>query len=109
MRILGLKCRNLGKFRDKKMAKARDIIKKAVALGYKERRDNAPKVLAAGRGETASKIIQLAREHGVPIREDEDLVEVLSKLDLGDEIPQNMYKAVAEVFAFIYQMANRKA
>ena len=90
------------------MAKARDIIKKAVALGYQERRDNAPKVLAAGRGETASKIIQLAHEHGVPIREDEDLVEVLSKLDLGDEIPQNMYKAVAEVFAFIYQMASRK-
>ena len=83
------------------------ILKKAVALGYQEQLDNAPKVLATGKGETASKIIQLAKEHGVPIKEDEDLVEILSKLDLGDEIPQNMYKAVAEVFAFIYQMANR--
>ncbi len=89
--------------------KSESILKKAVALGYQERLDNAPKVLATGRGETASKIIQLAKEHGVPIKEDEDLVEILSKLDLGDEIPQNMYKAVAEVFSFIYQMANKGA
>ena len=88
------------------MAK-QSILKKAVALGYQEQLDNAPKVLATGKGETASKIIQLAKDHGVPIKEDEDLVEILSKLDLGDEIPQNMYKAVAEVFAFIYQMANK--
>ena len=53
-------------------------------------------------------MIQLAKEHGVPIKEDEDLVEMLSKLDLGDEIPQNLYKAVAEVFVFIYQMANKQ-
>lgn len=83
-------------------------IKKAVALGYKEELHNAPKVLATGKGETATKMISLAKEHGVPIKEDEDLVEILSKLDLGDEIPQNMYKAVAEVFAFVYQMANKK-
>lgn len=89
------------------MAKNKDL-KKAVALGYKERLDNAPKVLATGKGKQASKMIQLAKEHGVPIKEDEDLVEMLSKLDLGDEIPQNLYKAVAEVFVFIYQMANKK-
>ena len=73
------------------MAKNKDL-KKAVALGYKERLDNAPKVLATGKGKQASKMIQLAKEHGVPIKEDEDLVEMLSKLDLGDEIPQNLYK-----------------
>lgn len=82
-------------------------IKKAVALGYDEGKNVAPKVLATGKGESAAKMISLAKEHGVPIKEDEDLVELLSKLDLGDEIPPNMYKAVAEVFAFIYQMANK--
>ena len=87
---------------------AKDKMKKAVALGYKEAVYNAPKVLATGKGKQATKMINLAKEHGVPIKEDEDLVEILSKLDLGDEIPQNMYKAVAEVFAFIYQMANKK-
>lgn len=89
------------------MAKLRDRIQKAVALGYKEELHNAPKVLATGRGETAAKMISLAKEHGVPIKEDEDLIELLGKLDLGDEIPPNLYKAVAEVFAFIYQMANK--
>lgn len=88
------------------MGKIKKSIKKAVALGYKKDQQNAPKVLASGKGESASKIISLAKEHGVPIKEDEDLIEILSKLDLGDEIPPNMYKAVAEVFAFIYQMVN---
>lgn len=85
---------------------AKKSIKKAVALGYDQQRNSAPKVLASGKGESAKKMISLAKEHGVPIKEDEDLVEILSKLDLGDEIPENMYKAVAEVFAFIYKMAN---
>lgn len=89
------------------MPKNKDI-KKAVALGYNKETLSAPKVLATGKGEQATKMINLAKEHGVPIKEDEDLVEMLSKLDLGDEIPQNMYKAVAEVFAFIYKMANKK-
>lgn len=79
-----------------------------MALGYKKEVNNAPKILASGKGESAAKMISLAKEHGVPIKEDEDLVEILSKLDLGDEIPPSMYKAVAEVFAFIYQMANKK-
>ncbi len=85
-----------------------DKRKKAVALGYKKEKNAAPKILASAKGEGAAKMISLAKEHGVPIKEDEDLVELLSKLDLGDEIPSSMYKAVAEVFAFIYQMANKK-
>ncbi|WP_286005444.1 FlhB-like flagellar biosynthesis protein [Campylobacter avium] len=90
------------------MAKEVQKRKKAVALGYKKEVNNAPKILASAKGESAAKMISLAKEHGVPIKEDEDLVEILSKLDLGDEIPPSMYKAVAEVFAFIYQMANKK-
>ena len=88
--------------------KAKEKKKKAVALGYNKEKNSAPKILATGKGESAAKMISLAKEHGVPIKEDEDLVELLSKLDLGDEIPPSMYKAVAEVFAFIYQMANKK-
>lgn len=83
-------------------------IKKAVALGYKKDEQNAPKILANAKGENASKIISLAKENGIPIKEDKDLVEVLSKLDLGDEIPPNMYKAVAEIFAFLYKIANEE-
>lgn len=82
-------------------------VKKAVALGYDMQTQNAPKVLAAGKGETAQKIITLAKENGIAIKEDKDLVEILSKLDLGDEVPPNMYKVVAEIFSFIYQMSNK--
>ncbi|EAH9073506.1 type III secretion system protein, partial [Campylobacter jejuni] len=67
------------------MSKIKRSIKKAVALGYQKEKNSAPKVLASGKGESAAKIISLAKEHGVPIKEDEDLIEILSKLDLGDE------------------------
>lgn len=82
-------------------------IKKAVALGYNRQKDNAPKVLATGKGKVASKIINLAKEHEIPIKEDEDLVELLSKVDIHQEIPQNLYKAVAEIFSFLYKVTNK--
>ncbi len=78
-------------------------IKKAVALGYNKERDNAPKILASGKGELANNIIQVAKEHNIPIKEDKDLVEILSKIDINQEIPPNLYKAVAEVFSFLYR------
>ncbi len=81
------------------MSKIKRSIKKSCSSRLsKKKKNSAPKVLASGKGESAAKIISLAKEHGVPIKEDEDLIEILSKLDLGDEIPPNMYKAVAEVF-----------
>ncbi|ASM34767.1 FlhB domain-containing protein [Campylobacter sputorum subsp. bubulus] len=82
-------------------------IKKAVALGYNREKDNAPKVLATGKGEIATKIINLAKEHKIPIKEDTDLVELLSKVDINQEIPQNLYKAVAEIFSFLYKITNK--
>lgn len=91
----------------KKYEQDKKINQKSCRSRLSKRKNSAPKVLASGKGESAAKIISLAKEHGVPIKEDEDLIEILSKLDLGDEIPPNMYKAVAEVFAFIYQMANK--
>lgn len=81
--------------------------KKAVALRYEPNKDNAPKVVAKGRGYIADKIIQIARQHGVPLREDETLVEILSKLDLYEEIPVEIYKAVAEILAFIYRLKSK--
>ena len=79
-----------------------------MALGYNRQKDNAPKVLAAGSGEVAKNIINLAKSHDIPIKEDADLVEVLSKVDLNEEVPPNLYKAVAEIFSFLYQMTNKK-
>ena len=82
--------------------------KKAVALGYNRAQDNAPKVLASGAGEIANKIISLAKEHDIPIKEDPDLIEILSKVEVDQEIPPNLYKAVAEIFSFLYKITNKK-
>jgi flagellar biosynthesis protein len=81
--------------------------KKAVALRYDTSRDSAPKIVAKGAGALAEKIIALAKEHGIPIQEDADLVEVLAKLNLNADIPPDTYLVVAEILAFIYR-ANTK-
>ena len=65
-------------------------------------------MLATGSGEVAKNIINLAKSHDIPIKEDADLIEVLSKVDLNEEVPPNLYKAVAEIFSFLYQMTNKK-
>ena len=76
----------------------------AVALKYNREKDQAPRVTAKGEGKTAQKIIELAESHEIPIKKDEDLVELLSKVELDKEVPAEMYKAVAEVFSFIYNV-----
>ncbi len=83
----------------------RDKQRKAAALKYQRGSQAAPAVVAKGKGAVADRIIALAREHGVPIREDRNLVEALSTLDLDSEIPPELYKAVAEVLAFIYRLS----
>ncbi len=79
-------------------------IKKAVALKYKAGDSSVPKVAATGKGLIAEKIIELAIKHGIPVKDDPDLVEVLSKLEINDEIPATVYVAVAELLAFVYSM-----
>ncbi len=79
-------------------------VRKAVSLKYDPGKDQAPKVTAKGQGIIAEKIIALAKEHGIPIREEPDLVEVLSKLDLDQEVPPEAYILVAEILAFVYRM-----
>lgn len=80
--------------------------KRAVALRYDSKQDGAPTVVAKGKGAVADRIVALARENDVAVREDPALVTVLSKLDLDREIPPQLYAAVAAILAFLYR-ANR--
>ena len=82
-------------------------IKKAVALRYRPQQEDAPKVTAKGMGRAADKILELAEEYGVPIEQDPDLVEVLAQVELDEEIPQQVYLAVAEILSFIYRTNDR--
>jgi len=77
----------------------------AIALEYDGA--NAPTVTAKGMGELADKIIALAKEQNIPLHEDKGLVEVLAEIKLGDEIPENLYRAVAEVIAFAYILTGK--
>jgi flagellar biosynthesis protein len=86
----------------------KNFTQKAVALKYDIEKDNAPKITAKGKGETASNIIKIAKEHDIPIKEDPDLIELLSQIDIDKEIPASMYRAVAEIFSFIYDLSNNK-
>jgi flagellar biosynthesis protein len=82
--------------------------KKAVALRYKPDDDHAPRVTAKGTGRLAEQIIEMARKHGIPVKDDPDLVEVLSRLDLHDQIPPELYVVVAELLAFVYRLNQEK-
>ncbi|MBA3005640.1 MAG: EscU/YscU/HrcU family type III secretion system export apparatus switch protein [Proteobacteria bacterium] len=77
---------------------------KAVAIVYDAEKSSAPRVVASGKGEIARKIIETAREAGIHIQEDPDLVELLAKVPLGQEIPAELYRTVAEVLAFVYKV-----
>jgi flagellar biosynthesis protein len=77
----------------------------AVALHYD--RTGAPRVVAKGRGSIGEKIIELAKAHDVPIEENALLAGALSNVELGDEIPEELYKAVAEVLIFVLRLSGR--
>lgn len=77
----------------------------AVALEYDG--SNAPRVSASGVGKIAEEILKIANEHGVPLQQDNELVSVLAELGLGDEIPENLYRVVAEVIAFAYILTGK--
>jgi flagellar biosynthesis protein len=73
----------------------------AVALQYDKHEVPTPRVIARGRGATGNAIVALAREHGIPIEENAPLAEALSQVEIGDDIPEALYRAVAEVLVFI--------
>ena len=91
-----------GKEIEKKERKE-DKVKTAVALAY-EAGDAAPKILATGKGELAERIIEKGREGNVPLYKDNKLAKTLSKLEIGDMIPPELYEVVAEILVFVDDM-----
>jgi flagellar biosynthesis protein len=81
--------------------------KKAAALKYRHRVDRAPTLVAKGQGLIAERIIEIAQKHNIPLKRDPALIEVLSELDLDQEIPPELYRAVAEVLAYVYKMTKK--
>ncbi len=80
----------------------------AVALGYDAEKDSAPRVLASGQGAVAEKIIALARQNGILIKEDPLLVAALAVLEVDTLIPPELYSVVAEVLAYVYRVQQRQ-
>ena len=80
---------------------------RAVALVYDKTKSAAPQVVAFGKGKIAEKIIETAKESGVYIKEDADLLELLAKVPTGETIPVELYQAVAEILAFVYRVNNK--
>lgn len=80
----------------------------AVALRYDMEAGGAPHVTAKGRGLIAEQILEIAREHDVHIHHSPELLEVLIRLELGDEIPESLYRAIAEIIAFTYELAQSR-
>ncbi len=89
--------------RDKEIHKERT----AVAIAY-EPGDRAPKILASGKGAVADRIIEKAKENDVPFYKDNKLAETLSKLEIGDSIPPELYEVVAEILVFVDDMNRMK-
>lgn len=78
----------------------------AIALNYDG--ENAPRLTAKGQDELAKRIVELAQEHDVPLHQDPQLAAVLAQIPLGEEIPEALYRAVAEVIAFAYMVSGKR-
>lgn len=90
------------------MEKEKEKVKTAVAIAY-EPGEEAPKILATGKGHVAEKIIEKAKEEDVPFYKDSKLAATLSKLEIGDMIPPELYEVVAEILVFVDNMDRLKA
>ena len=87
----------------------KEKVKTAVALAYDPNEDGAPKVVASGKGALADKIIEKAQESNVPVHVDDKLADTLSRLEIGEMIPPELYEVVAEVLVFVDAMDKIKA
>ena len=76
----------------------------AIAIKYDSETDNAPVITAIGVGQKAEKIKELASEHGIPMYEDQNLVQALKCMDIGEEIPTELYAVMAEILAWVYKL-----
>ncbi|MDQ6968054.1 MAG: EscU/YscU/HrcU family type III secretion system export apparatus switch protein [Mariprofundaceae bacterium] len=84
------------------MSKTSNRHTQAIALQWTPLQEAVPKVKASGTGALADEILRIAKENNIPIREDKDLVQILSLLDIGESIPSQTHTAIAEILAFIY-------
>ena len=82
--------------------------KKAVAISYDERKNAAPVIVASGMGYPAEKMVELAQECGVPIYEDNSLATVLTQLELGAEIPNELYQAIVDIYVYFLHYGENK-
>lgn len=90
------------------MAEENKKVKQAIALMY-DPNDEAPTVIVSGKGELAERIIERAKDADVPVHRDDKLADTLSRLDIGDMIPPQLYEVVAEILVFVDAMDKIKA
>lgn len=89
--------------------KEKDVTsQQAIALRYDQETSDAPKVVAKGKGYVAENIIQAAQQNQIPIYQNKTLASMLMAVDLDREIPPDLYKAVAEVLAYVYRLDQKK-
>jgi flagellar biosynthesis protein len=74
--------------------------KKAVALKYDESKNTSPVIVASGMGYTAEKIVEMANENGIPVYEDNSLATILTQLELGSQIPEELYQAIVDIYLY---------
>ncbi|MGM7681717.1 EscU/YscU/HrcU family type III secretion system export apparatus switch protein [Cytobacillus sp. Hm23] len=86
------------------MSEKVDLIREAIALKYDREKKASPTIIGKGKGIVAENIISVAEEHNIPLQEDPTLVNLLSQLNINEAIPEELYEAVAEIFAFIYRV-----
>jgi flagellar biosynthesis protein len=77
----------------------------AVAIKYNKEKDNAPRIVAKGTRSRAERILEIAKEAGVPVMRNVPLAHALNRLEIGDEIPEDLYDAVAEVLNYVYELS----
>lgn len=85
-----------------------EMNKKAVALSYDEESNAAPVIVASGSGYLAQKIVETARSNGIPIYEDNSLATVLSQMELGSEIPEQLYQAIVDIYVYFLNFGGKK-
>jgi len=76
-----------------------------IALRYHQQTDAAPQLIAKGSGHIGDQILRVAQEHDVPLYQDANLARLLGQLELGEEIPETLYKAVAQVILFAWELS----
>jgi len=86
----------------------KEDIKYAAAIKYDKDKDRAPRVVASGKGDVAQRIVEKAKQYGVPLYQDDVLAELLTKLPINSEIPPELYEAAAEVLLFVYSLEQRQ-